>query len=122
MEFYKTVSIITICILLISLAVIASLMISSSKKSKHPPTISSCPDFYLADTNDKGIVTCRDTNSISNDKDDCSNKQFTAAKYNFPGTGPTSGACGKKKWAKTCKVDWDGLTNNSSICYDDKKD
>ena len=31
--------------------------------------------------------------------DDCSNKQFTAAKYNFPGTGPTSGACGKKKWA-----------------------
>ena len=35
----------------------------------------------------------------------------------MPGIGPTSGACAKKTWAKGCKVDWDGLTNNIEVCH-----
>ena len=33
----------------------------------------------------------------------------------YPYSG-ADGLCNKKKWAKTCELTWDGITNNKSIC------
>ena len=46
MEFYKTVSIVAICILMISLAVMATLLIAGSKNVQFPPYMAPCPDYY----------------------------------------------------------------------------
>jgi hypothetical protein len=58
--------------------------------------------------------TCKTTANV---KSGCKDKSFGDSSYNMPGIGSTSGACAKKKWAKACSVDWDGLTNNPQICH-----
>ncbi len=117
MEFYKTVSIVAICILMISLAVMATLLIAGSKNVQFPPYMAPCPDYYKNSKNEKGQIVCEDEQNISNGTSNCVAKKFNHQKFKMPGMGPTSGACKKKKWANRCGVDWDGITNNSDVCY-----
>ena len=115
MNFYKTVCIIALVILVVSLAFIGSALASSSKNVSFPPNISKCPDNYETVYNESGeFESCLNNN---NDKDGCNAVSFREEEYNMPGIGITSGACQKKKWAKGCQVDWDGLTNNNMICH-----
>ena len=37
---------------------------------------------------------------------------FTTPQWNGSGTGN----CTKFKWAKSCNLSWDGITNNANIC------
>ena len=115
MNFYKTVSIVALVTLVISLAFIGSALASSSKNIEFPPNISKCPDNYEIFYDEYGEFSyC--LNSSNNTISGCDKESFTDASYNLPGIGSTSGACEKKKWAKKCRVDWDGLTNNPQIC------
>lgn len=114
MNFYKTVCIVAVVILVISLAFIGSAMASSSKNMEFPPNISKCPDNYEMHYDNYGEFKMCINNSVENK---CKKKAFRNKKYKIPGIGPTSGACAKKKWAKKCGVDWDGLTNNPQICH-----
>ena len=115
MNFYKTVCIIALVILVISLAFIGTALASSSKNVEFPPNISKCPDNYEIVYDDYGeFETCKN-NTMSDT--DCQSKKFADISYSMPGIGPTSAACAKKKWAKKCKVDWDGLTNNIDVCH-----
>tara|TARA_Y100000385_G_C12609022_1_gene432118 strand:- start:190 stop:549 length:360 start_codon:yes stop_codon:yes gene_type:complete len=115
MNFYKTVCITALVILVISLAFIGSAMASSSKKMTFPPNLSQCPDNYVYYQDNK---TCVNTeNSGTYNSIDCGEISFEEDKYNTPGIGTTSGACAKKKVAIGCLVDWDGLTNNPNVCY-----
>jgi hypothetical protein len=41
---------------------------------------------------------------------------FSSNMYRLPGSGKNSGICTKKKMAQDCKITWDGLTNNYTIC------
>lgn len=115
MNFYKTVCIVALVILVVSLAFIGSALASSSKNVGFPPNISKCPDNYEIVYDEYGeFESCQNaTNGI----DGCDAEQFGDASYNMPGIGSTSGACAKKTWAKGCQVDWDGLTNNNMICH-----
>ena len=113
MNFYKTVCIVALVVLVVSLALIGSAMASSSKNMEFPPNISKCPDNYEIDYDEYGEL-CRNT---SNNISGCNEESFADSSYNMPGIGPTSGACAKKTWAKGCGVDWDGLTNNPQICH-----
>lgn len=112
MNFYKTVCVVALVILVISLALIGSTM-ASSKNMEFPPNISKCPDNYEIIYDETG-KSCENT---SNKIYGCSDENFADSSYNMPGIGPTSGACAKKTWAKKCRVDWDGLTNNPQICH-----
>jgi len=114
MNFYKTVCVVALVILVISLALIGSAM-ASSKNMEFPPNISKCPDNYEMYYDEYGELN--DCVTTNNKITGCDQKSFTDSSYNMPGIGPTSGACAKKKWAKECRVDWDGLTNNPEICY-----
>ena len=116
MNFYKTVCIVALVILVVSLAFIGSALASSSKNVTFPPIISKCPDNYEIVYDDYGeFEKCRNNNQIA--RVDCRDVSFGDASYNMPGIGSTSGACAKKTWAKGCSVDWDGLTNNNIICH-----
>ena len=115
MNFYKTVCIVALVILVISLAFIGSAMAGSTKKMAFPPNISKCPDGYYVDydeTND--VMICKNDSATTSG---CGEQTFIDASFNNPGIGPTSGACKKKRWAQNCGVDWDGLTNNPNVCY-----
>lgn len=114
MNFYKTVCMVAVIILVVCLAFIGSALASSSADVEFPPNISKCPDNYEIVYDDYGeFKTCR--NSTLSDVD-CQEYAFADISYSMPGIGETSGACAKKTWAKECKVDWDGLTNNIEVC------
>ena len=114
MGFYKQVIFIAIVILIISLAFIGTILATSSDNSVFPPVISACPDFYRKlDTGEcKALKQIYDPN-----QPDCETIDFTADEYMEKGSGPNSGACMKKEKAQQCQITWDGLTNNSDICY-----
>ena len=113
MNFYKSVCTIALVVLVVSLAFIGTILASSSTKLAFPPNISKCPEKYETVYDDFGeFVFCYNADADS----ECQDVSFNDASYNMPGIGVTSGACAKKKWAKKCKVDWDGLTNNPSVC------
>jgi hypothetical protein len=114
MGFYKSLLIGTIVSLIITLAIMGVILGNSAKNQSFPSEYGMCPDYYTIDSQN----TCKiNSNIYSNVTVDCMNKNFDDAKYNVGGTGPISGLCEKKKWANTCGVSWDGITNNSNICY-----
>lgn len=114
MSFYKQLVFVAIIVLIISLAFIGTVLSSSSKDSKFPPSIAACPDFYMK--NDDG--KCEASKEVYNSTGaDCAEINFTEDQYLAQGTGPNSGACAKKKKAQECGITWDGLTNNEDICY-----
>ena len=114
MNFYKQVIIIAVIILIISLAVIGTVLAKSDSDDAFPPTINACPDFYKLDDSGK-CEALKDVYDTS--KTNCNIIDFTADDYSNPGIGPDSGACAKKNEATRCGITWDGITNNPDICY-----
>ena len=78
-----------------------------------PPIISNCPDYWSEDRTGK----CVDGGGLQppnadTTKTECHDTQdLSLPKY----MGKT-GLCEKRKWAEACKISWDGITNNRSIC------
>ena len=125
MNFYKTTLTIMIVVLIICLAVIGTTIAYSNDNVKFPPITSKCPDYYkLTDTNSCVSQISEIGTSPINFKGNsvsCNDVNFNNA-ANFPnkdnsGMGPESALCEKKKWAKNCGVNWDGVTTNENICY-----
>lgn len=114
MNFYKTVCIVALVVLVISLAFIGTALASSSEDVEFPPNISKCPDNYQIVYDENGEFKKCMNNSVR--KRRCRQSAFKHRLYQIPGIGKKSGACFKKKWAKKCRVDWDGLTNNPQVC------
>ena len=116
MIFYKNVLISTILSAILLLGIVVVVMYYTKNKQIYPPILSSCPDFYNLDVNNKCVNTgVWNTNALAA-LTDCDYKDFSGNDYNIQGTGATSGLCAKQKWANSCKVSWDGITNNYSIC------
>ena len=114
MVFYKSLLIGTLVSLIIVLAIMGVIMSNSSKKTTFPAEYGMCPDYYTINSEN----VCRINSDIySSVNADCMNKSFNDSKFKVGGTGPVSGLCKKKEWANTCGVSWDGITNNSDICY-----
>ena len=114
MNFYKQVIVIAIIVLIISLSFIGTVLSQSSSDVRFPPNVGQCPDFYkkISETE------CESTKNMHFDSEPkCRVLDFQDLKYLRSGTGPNSGACEKKKVAIDCGITWDGLTNNTDICY-----
>ena len=111
MNFYKTVSIIALIVLIICLAVIGTSLSKSKKDISFPPITPPCPDKFTMGA-DSMCVNLQ-TSSVA----DCDENDFSDASFKNPGIGASSGICAKKKWAIGCGVDWDGITNNPDVCY-----
>jgi len=120
MNFYKTTFTIMIVVLIICLAIVGTTIAYSNDNVKYPPITSECPDYYKkVDTNCVSQVT--DINGRDNyNGNSCTDVNFSSDSFpnrDNTGMGPASALCGKKKWAKRCGVNWDGITTNDNICY-----
>ena len=114
MNFYKQVIVVAIIVLIIALSLIGTILSQSKSDVKFPPNIAECPDFYKKISESE----CESTKNMYIDSEPrCKVLDFQDSKYLRSGTGPNSGACEKKKIALECGITWDGLTNNTDICY-----
>lgn len=98
-QFQKRVLTVSIGVLLFTLFIIAILMRKSAKKVDFPPETAKCPDYWTLNqngecVNTKGLGSC--TEDINFDTDEYRGKLGKVAKCN---------------WAKSCGVEWDGITN-----------
>lgn len=130
-NFLKTLLIVTIVVLIISLTTIGVIIALDNTKVKFPPRVDGCPDYWVHASYLKSGDVSTDNNDIDIDKlgDECVNikklgtcndsliMDFNKPPYNNDGSkGLNTGACNKYKWAKSCNITWDGITNKSNIC------
>jgi hypothetical protein len=112
MIFYKNLLISTILSALFLLAIVAFIIYTNKHKEIYPPIVSDCPDYY--NLNDAG--KCVNTGVWKHTDSTCNTIDFSGNIYTATGTDKTSGLCAKKLKAQNCKITWDGVTNNFSIC------
>ena len=105
--FQKTVLIIAIVILIISLVLMA-LLLGNNSNANWPPTVPSCPDWWIMDgsgnnakcTNIKDLGICKAQQGETHQSMNFNADMFTG----------DNGDCAKYTWANKCKVSWDGIT------------
>ena len=90
---------------------IGILLYSSGSGKEWPPIVSECPDYWI-DRVDKEGDSKKCVNVHNLGKSSCdSNIDFSGDFWQG-----STGDCRKYRWAKGCKLTWDGITNNSSVC------
>lgn len=107
MSFQKTVSMIFFIILIIFLVIIGVTLYNAKLKNPtYPPKISQCPDYWTLDNNNK----CINTNNLGNSS--CTQSiNLSDSVWNNKDSH-----CNKYKWAKSCGLTWDGITNVGLNC------
>ena len=110
MTFQKIILIIAIVLLIIVLAMFGYAMYNNKQTEKYPPVQSECPDYWKVVRGKDGIPICKNVKNLGSANCD-KEKDFT--KFPFIGS---KGDCNRQKWARTCGVTWDGITNAHGIC------
>ena len=115
MIFYKNMLVSVILSVALLLIFIGVIMYKSKNNQIFPAVFPPCPDYYSMDS----LGKCKANTKIWGfaPGNACVSNDFSVPYYSAPGVGTGSGLCSKKKWASNCGVTWDGVTNNSSICY-----
>ena len=113
MDFYKTILILAGLSLIFVLAIFGVILGNMSKKQVYPANVSKCPDYYSLVSG-----SCVSSGEVYSNRDlVCQRFNFDQDMFNSTKTGSNSGLCAKKQWAIRCGVSWDGITNNTNICY-----
>ena len=106
MEFQKTVLIIALVILVITLVLLSAIISNKAKNKEWPPEISTCPPYYRVQTNDDGMgstcVRVDENRKIGDDSDNCATLPL------FENGKPKTFAQ-KREWAEGCRIKWDGI-------------
>jgi len=137
--FQNYVFVITLFCLLVALTITA-IALKTSKSGSFPPVVDSCPDYWYNSYYDLDSSNKRINNACSDSTYGCCPDNTTAKTddsgsscpiskcYNVKKLGTKSDTCGmemdfskystceKQKWAKTCNITWDGITNVSNAC------
>ena len=100
MAFQKTVLVIALVLLIISLVVIGLLIKSATLTAKFPPETGKCPDYLKAHISN-GTLTCTNPKNLGT----CSSV-FTPV-----GGSDVASITANCKAAKNCGLTWDGITN-----------
>ena len=110
MSFQTTVALIAIILLILVLVFVGYSLVSDKKNKPFPPIIGGCPDYWSS-ASENGVDVCKNLKSLGNTE--CSKTMnFNVA----PWIG-TDGNCNKKKWASSCGITWDGITNDPNLCF-----
>tara|TARA_B110000305_G_scaffold61519_1_gene68253 strand:- start:303 stop:656 length:354 start_codon:yes stop_codon:yes gene_type:complete len=113
-KFQRSVIGIASSILIITLVLVGITLYHSKKNQDWPPVVSDCPDYWITrDSNDEDGAVCYNANNLGSAS--C-NKKMDFSKQAWQGS---TGTCRKSQWAKKCKLTWDGITNNGSVCDTD---
>lgn len=110
MEFQSFIANIALLVLIITLVVIGVIMYRSKNKFVGSDVvIGQCPDYWvMAQEGNRNV--CNNLKNLG--KTTCSRKM----NFNTRPWNSNEGGCRKFKWAKSCDLTWDGITNNPSIC------
>ena len=108
MNFQKIVLTVAIIVLLIVLVMIGMALSKASYSETWPPIVGDCPDYWV-DMSGNGSA-CLNTHSLGRCNIPTDDNKTTMNFNQAPFTG-NDGTCAKYKWAKACKVTWDGITS-----------
>ena len=105
--FQKTVLIIAIIVLIITL-VVMGIVLSSGSGETWPPSVPVCPDWWIADGsgNNSTCINVKDLGVCPAQ----SGKKHQNMNFNSSMFTGDNGTCAKYTWANKCKVTWDGIT------------
>jgi len=118
MLWYKNLLISTVLSVLLLLAIMAVVMYFSNKKQIFPAIFQPCPDYYAMDSSGNcSMTSVWNVGVVNSARTDLSCNKVNFSGLTNPGMGPSSALCKKQRWAQDCTVTWDGITNNSAICY-----
>lgn len=110
MSFQKLVLIIATVLLIIVLIMFGIAFRNNKTQEQYPPVLAQCPDYWEVKKGKDGIPLCKNVKELGN-----SNCQREMNFIRMPFIGQ-NGRCNKKKWATTCGVTWDGVTNAFGVC------
>ena len=102
MDFQKLVLIIAAIVLVIFLFAMWVLIRNAAKNYKFPPVLSECPDYWTS----IGANSCNNAKNLGT----CGDKVMDFSASTYKGS---QGNIAKCKWAKSCGLVWDGITNNN---------
>ena len=109
MNTFNTVVVaIAVVILILTLIVIGVLLHNAIQSMKFPPEVGTCPDYFTMQAKDGANVCMNKTPPLGNGGAACLSKDFSGAEYQGD-----KGRAAKCKWAKSCNVVWDGITNQN---------
>ena len=118
MTFQKKVLVISVIILIGTLALIGYMLHKAQGSTTYPPEISMCPDFWEVTQDGKsGPIKCRPNPDLGADGN-VGDFQGSDFDFNKPQYRGPKGREEKKKWATDLKIYWDGITD----MYEPKKE
>lgn len=104
--FQKQVAYVAFIIFLILMALTALMMGKFKEHQLYPPEVPPCPDYW----ENLGDHKCKNSKDLGNGK--CKGEHSFKAKE-------WQGVAGRKKkcgWAKSCLIEWDGISNVKGNC------
>jgi hypothetical protein len=114
-NFNRTVLLVASILLILGLIIIGFFSVKNVEDSAYPPIISDCPDYWNVTYDNNQKKKCRN-NSINSGvaSDRCRN--YPVSEFSASGSSVNDIICAKNRWAKSCNIQWDGITNNSKAC------
>ena len=111
MSFQKNVLKVAIVIFIISLILIGIAIYNNKYSVDYPPVIADCPDYWIEKpSSDPSSTVCYNTKNLG--RSECEKqKDFSGSQWNGGDE-----LCNKYKWATSCDLTWDGVTNNTTPC------
>lgn len=108
MTFQKTVLVIAIVVLVLTLIIIGLVLSKSGQHTNWPPFVGQCPDYWV-DLSGNGEA-CYNSHRLGRCNIPSNGNKHVMNFNQSPFTDP-DGTCAKYKWATSCQVTWDGITS-----------
>ena len=117
MSFQKSVLGVAVVLLIICLVMIGIAIHNETYSADFPPVIADCPDYWIERPGkDLDTNVCYNTKNLG--RSECEkSKDFSGGLW----TG-NDGICNKFKWATSCDLTWDGITNRTDPCNTNNSD
>tara|TARA_A100001015_G_C15032214_1_gene733960 strand:- start:2779 stop:3267 length:489 start_codon:yes stop_codon:yes gene_type:complete len=111
--FQKTIIVVAIILLIGALMFFGVTMKNAKSEEDYPPVVAKCPDYWVAETDEKDEkkTICKNVQNLGNKS--CQNE------IDFSEYTNLSSNCDKNKWAKMCNLNWEGITDDDNICIND---
>ena len=123
MTFQSIVMTISTIILIIALCLIGLSLYRQKYKSDYPPVIANCPDYWIDKSDSGNGSKCNIPNFSETDREkylgiqsQCMPKDDNGVDFSIPYYSGADGLCNKAKWAKSCNLTWDGVSDNPDVC------
>jgi hypothetical protein len=115
-NFNRTVLLVASVLLILGLIIIGFFIVKSVEDSAYPPIISDCPDYWNVSYDSVTQSKKCQNNSINSGVNTTRCRNYPLSEFTATGTSVNDVICAKNKWAKSCNIQWDGISNNSKAC------